>query len=144
MIELKDLDGLKLVRDENVANLRQTLAEIEHAITQGSQGWGVTEEHAVLLHVAGELRAALMDEKRALPVQAVLDDALRALKGKQLELGRANARHDRMVDVSKAQSEEIANLNAIVGVKDDKIRELENERADFLREELAQVERDLT
>ena len=111
MIELKDLDSLKLVRDENVANLRQTLAEIEHAITQGSQGWGVTEDHAVLLHVAGELRTALQGVATTDDAMVALEKAENALKGKQLELGRANARHDRMLDVSKAQSEEIATLH---------------------------------
>ncbi len=140
MLTLENLDGLKLVRDENVANLRQTQAELEHAVTQGSQGWGVTEEHAVLLRVAFDLQTALKLASAAAGIEEHAREAYAALKGKQLELGRANARHLRMLDVSKAQSEEIANLNAVIGVKDDKIRGLEERFDDFVNEARVQAE----
>ena len=139
MIELKDLDSLKLVRDENVANLRQTLAEIEHAITQGSQGWGVTEAHAVLLHVTGELRTALQGFATKDAVLLDLEQTENKLKGKQLELGRVRKELDKKVKA-------LADGNAIIGVKDAKIRELEEELA-FAREseeEKAQRAIDLT
>ncbi len=82
LIRLEDLDGLKLVQSENFAMSLDVGRAVEFAIQQGSQGWGVKSEVAVLLSVALELRNALMQIERITPVA-------NAAKGAQMELGRA-------------------------------------------------------
>lgn len=179
MIELRELDGFKLVRGENIANSHDTLRAIEEAVVQGSQGWGVVDEQSVLLAVVRELRAALTASAQVESLSAELETAGNFLKGKQMELGRVQAklvratqhcvdgdvehgetlsrldktekalkeitkRHGGLLEVIAAQAEtiaevtaerdnparqndEAANLNAIIGAKDDRIRELTTE-----------------
>jgi hypothetical protein len=81
MIDLTVLDGLKLVREEYIANDLETAQFIEKAIQQGSQGWGVRREEGVVLRLAKELRVAQ-------ELAGSADEAQRKLKGTQLELGR--------------------------------------------------------
>ncbi len=81
MITLYDLKDLKLVQPENFGEEVTTLGALEHAITQGSQGWGVSPSIAVQLHIARDLQAALVKLD-------VAQKAADTLKGKQLELGR--------------------------------------------------------
>ena len=89
MISIEDLDGIKLVQLENFASNDETYSELERAIQQGSQGWGVRLEQGVILRLARELKIAL-----SLAAQA--DDALRKLKGLQLENGRLRKRVKRL------------------------------------------------
>jgi hypothetical protein len=84
MITIKDLEGLKLVQDDNFTDEETVRGALEHGITQGSQGWGVELAIAVQLHLARDLRTALL-------VAADAKDLRNALKGKQLELGRVKA-----------------------------------------------------
>ena len=89
MISIEDLDGIKLVQLENFASNEEACSEIERAIQQGSQGWGVRREQGVILRLSRELKIAL-----TLAAQA--DDALRKLKGLQLENGRLRKRVNRL------------------------------------------------
>jgi hypothetical protein len=87
MIKLKDLEGLKLVQPGNFGQEVETLGALEHAITQGSQGWGVSPSIAVQLHLARDLKVALELAEGA-------QETKNALKGKQMELGRKNSLYD--------------------------------------------------
>ena len=89
MITLKDLEGLKLVQDENFGEEVEALGAIENAITQGSQSWGVSPSVAALLHVARDLRVALELAEGA-------QETKNALKAKQLEVGRKNSAIERL------------------------------------------------
>ena len=87
MITLEDLQGLKLVQPDNFTDEETVRGALEHAITQGSQGWGVSPSIAVQLHLARELRVALELAEGA-------QETKNALKGKQMELGRKNSLYD--------------------------------------------------
>ena len=85
MIDLKILDGMKLVPDENVATPQQASDILERAIAQGSQGWGVRQDEAVILRLGLELR-------KAQALAGDTTDTKNALKGLQLENGRLKKR----------------------------------------------------
>ncbi len=88
MIKADDLDGIKLVTEENnFASDDDTLNVLEAAFMQGSQGWGVTKETAILLRLARVLYVALKLAETA-------DENARLLKGAQMELGRVKKQRD--------------------------------------------------
>ncbi len=114
MIKLTDLDGLKLVRVENLADARDVDRAIEEAVTQGSQGWGVIDEQSVLLAVLIQLRNALQRVGVADDMWNKIQATENTLKGKQMELGRVQKslteitkRHGGLLEVIKAQAETI-------------------------------------
>ena len=83
-----DLDGLKLVTDDNnFAGPQQVDLAVESAIAQGSQGWGVQQDVAVLLSVLRDLAGAQLIAQTA-------DENRRMLKGAQMELGRVKKQRD--------------------------------------------------
>lgn len=82
MIKVEALEGIKLVDKDYLATDEVTEATIEEAITLGSQNWGVAQKMAVILRLMAELRKALLKAAKA-------DKYQRQLKGKQMELGRA-------------------------------------------------------
>jgi len=84
MITLEHLAGLKYVQPDNFGEEVTTLGALDNAIEQGSQGWGVSPSVAVHLHLARDLKAALLVAKDAQKLR-------NELKGKQLELGRCKA-----------------------------------------------------
>lgn len=82
MIKAADLDGVKLVFDEKYfATEEQVQLALEQAFTQGSQGWGVKREAAVLLVMARELRDSL-------ELSTTAEENARLLKGAQMSGGR--------------------------------------------------------
>jgi hypothetical protein len=86
MIELQDLEGIKLVTDRGyIASDQEVRQAVETAFQQGSQGWGVNQKDAVLLALAENLRDALL-------VSTEADDNFRLLKGCQMEGGRLKKR----------------------------------------------------
>ncbi len=88
MIKADDLDGIKLVTEENnFASDDDTLNVLEAAFMQGSQGWGVTKDTAILLRMARVLYVALKMAETA-------DENARLLKGAQMELGRVKKQRD--------------------------------------------------
>lgn len=89
MITLRDLEGLKLVNDDNFGSETEVLDALEGYITQGSQGWGVNFATSVALHLARDLRVALVKAQYT-------DEAVKQLKAKQLELGRVKAQVKRL------------------------------------------------
>ncbi len=80
-VSLQDLDGVKLVEDDNFAPDVEVVAMIEGAITQGSQAWGVNRETAVILTLAKRLRDALA-------LAGTVETAVNQLKGEQMARGR--------------------------------------------------------
>ncbi len=81
-LKIEDVAGVKLVTDENnYASHGEVRNSLEGAFVQGSQGWGVSHDNAVLLTVARDLKEVLM-------LANVADENHRLLKGAQLELGR--------------------------------------------------------
>ena len=92
MISLQDLDGLKLVHDDNFGTEEKVLDILEGYITQGSQGWGVNQHTMVALHLARDLREALKVAQSATETQ-------NALKGAQMELGRSKAQVQRLKEL---------------------------------------------
>ncbi len=101
MIKSEDLDGIKLVTEENnFASADDTLNVLEAAFMQGSQGWGVTKETAILLRLARALYVALQLAETA-------DENARLLKGAQMELGRVKKQRDALqtnVDMLESES----------------------------------------
>lgn len=82
MITLRDLDGLKLVTDENnIATVGEALAEFERSVEQGSQNWGVRREQAVTLRFATEL-------SRRIAAADKYEETQKALKAEQMRRGR--------------------------------------------------------
>lgn len=81
MITKEHLAPVKLALDENFASPAEVVRAIEHAVQQGSQGWGVKPEVAVHLTLARAL-------SKALDVAEDADKDHRTLKGLQLENGR--------------------------------------------------------
>lgn len=81
MIDKSLLDALKLVQDENFAPDHIIEADLDYAVSQGSQGWGVKRDTAVILGLAKALRDALDTAEKV-----VTDHG--KLKGLQMENGR--------------------------------------------------------
>ena len=82
MIKLSELDGFKnLSSDDYIATHEELLETLTDAFEQASQGWGVRREVGVYLALVRELRLSLV-------LAAKADEALRKLKGLQMELGR--------------------------------------------------------
>ncbi len=98
-IRIEDLDGVKLVNEENFAPEARVLNVLEEAYMQGSQGWGVTPETAIILHLVRVLRDALA-------LADVSEERQRMLKGAQMELGRVKKARDD----AKAQRDELAQV----------------------------------
>lgn len=100
-----DLDGVKLIQRDNLPQLHEIQAALEHTYQQASQGWGVTREVGVYAFLATELREAL-------EVAATADENFRMLKGAQMEAGRLKKK------IEKLEAENLA--------YDLKIKELES------------------
>ncbi len=82
MMELKRLDGFGQVASADyLATDAEVDEALENAFEQASQGWGVRREVGVYLTLVRELRISLSLAGKA-------DEALRKVKGLQLELGR--------------------------------------------------------
>ena len=94
MLKPEDLDGLKLVDPENLATEGQVRAALENAYVQGSQGWGVRGDVAVILQLARNLRCALHLAAETESMSIKLAEAQNKLKGVQLELGRVKKQRD--------------------------------------------------
>jgi len=87
MINLEDLDGIKLVKAEYLVEDVELQMALESAYAQGSQGWGVVKSTALLLTMARDLHAALK-------IALVADENFRLLKGAQMALGREKKAKD--------------------------------------------------
>ena len=108
MIKAEDLDGIKLVTEENnFASDDDTLNVLEAAFMQGSQGWGVTKETAILLRLARVLYAALKLAETA-------DENARLLKGAQMELGRVKKQRNTLKTALDSLAEELVVIKQVV------------------------------
>lgn len=99
MLKLEDLDGIKLVKEENFATDSEVGTAVELGIIQGSQGWGVREEISVILKLARDLKIALA-------LAATADENGRMLKGAQLEGGRLK----KQIEKLKSDADDIRDL----------------------------------
>jgi len=84
MLKSENLDGIKLVDENYIATDGEALTVLEHAVQQGSQGWGIRREEGVILKFARDLKIALA-------LAATADELARRLKGEQLSHGRTKA-----------------------------------------------------
>lgn len=85
MIDQSMLDSVKLVSADNLATIAIVEREVQRVVSQGSQGWGVRREDAVILRLVSELRQAQLDAQAS-------TDTHNKLKGLQLENGRLKKR----------------------------------------------------
>lgn len=101
MLRIEDLEGLKIVDAANFASEIEVRDALENAYVQGSQGWGVRRDVAVILQLARNLRVQI---ELASTAETLREEAVRAgcayaelqnkLKGMQLELGRVKKQRD--------------------------------------------------
>lgn len=110
MIDKSLLDALKLVQEENFAPDHIIEADLDYSVSQGSQGWGVKRDTAVILGLAKALRDALDTAEKA-----VTDHG--KLKGLQMENGRLKKQLKKFED-------RVNTLNAEVLAKDILLKDL--------------------
>ena len=116
----QDLTGVKLVSDDNFAPLFEVRAAIDYAITQGSQGWGVTREAGVYNFLARELLTAL-------EVATTADENHRMLKGAQLKLGKLEKKIEKLKAENLALDLHIKELNIDLDDRDKRVAEMKKE-----------------
>lgn len=129
-----DLEGVKLVGEENFAPIEDVQVDLERAFTQGSQGWGVIREHAVINTLARDLLDALAEA-------ATADENFRMLKGAQMEGGRLKKKVDKLEAENLAYDLRIKELEAEVEHRVDETNRLEDALDDVRaqRQELAEI-----
>ena len=88
-LNIADVAGIKLAANENFPPLFETRAALDHAFSQGSQGWGVTREVGNYLNLAYALHEAL-------EVSTTAEENHRMLKGAQLENGRLKKKIEKL------------------------------------------------
>lgn len=132
MIQIKDLEGVKLVHDASYfASVEFTQLKLEQTFVQASQGWGVRQDDAVILRLAGDLRIALSGAADA-------DGAMRLLKGAQLELGRVKKQKHGLEQTLVGNKTDIEGLRTqldmskrLVDALEKRVSYLESEGADL-------------
>ena len=122
MISLQELDPLKLVTDENnIARDDQAMESFARAVDQGSQGWGVGMDEAVLLRFATEL-------SRALALSEKYEETQKALKAEQMRRGRTA----KSLDAAQVANDDLRAANEMYGKRIAELEEtLEQVRADL-------------
>lgn len=120
MITLDELQNLKLVLDENVADEQRAKEYIEYCVQQGSQGWGVRRDVSVVLKLARDLKIALA-------LAATADEAQRKLKGEQMAHGRTKKMLKRDTQMAEDLSTELVAERLIIKGLQEQIEKLQNE-----------------
>lgn len=105
MIERAQIAAVKLIPEDQLAEVEMTLEEVELAVQQ-SVGWGVTRNFSILLRLATELHDAL-DNSEA------VDELRGKLKGLQLTHGRLKKQLDREVKKSVELQKRLAELESV-------------------------------
>lgn len=134
MITLKDLEGVKLVKEEYYASISDTQDALERVFVQGSQGWGVRRDDGVLLRMARDMNIALALANSA-------DENGRMLKGAQMELGRVKKQKSgldaivagNMVDIEGLLSE-LSSSQRLVDTLEKRVDYLESGKQDQIDE----------
>jgi hypothetical protein len=82
-----NVENVKLVDLDQLATEAATAEAVELAVQQAA-GWGVSRSDSLLLRLAYELNRAQVEAEGAADLEIALDEAKRAGKGLQLQVGR--------------------------------------------------------
>jgi hypothetical protein len=82
-----NVENVKLVDLDQLATEAATAEAVELAVQQAA-GWGVSRSDSLLLRLAYELNRAQIEAEGAADLEIALDEAKRAGKGLQLQVGR--------------------------------------------------------